>query len=77
MFYRDDEEKAEFEQAIAEAQEYFDDPIVTTLEPLGTYYPAETVHQDFYTNNPDNGYCRVIIDPKLSKARKAYANWVS
>ncbi|MCM1013636.1 MULTISPECIES: peptide-methionine (S)-S-oxide reductase MsrA [unclassified Brevibacterium] len=77
MFYRDDDEKAEFEQAIAEAQEYFDDPIVTTLEPLGTYYPAETVHQDFYTNNPDNGYCRVIIDPKLSKARKAYANWVS
>ncbi|RAD50155.1 peptide-methionine (S)-S-oxide reductase, partial [Burkholderia multivorans] len=28
-------------------------------------------------NNPDNGYCRVIIDPKLSQARKAYANWVS
>ena len=77
MFYRDGEEKARFAEAIEAAQEYFDKPIVTTLEPLGVFYPAETVHQDFYSNNPDNGYCRVIIDPKLSQARKAYANWVS
>lgn len=77
MFYSSDEEKARFAAAISEAQEYFDAPIVTSLEPLATFYPAEEVHQDFYTENSDNGYCRVIIDPKLSRARAAYADWVS
>lgn len=77
MFYSDEDEKARFAAAISEAQEYFDAPIVTTLEPLGTFYPAEDVHQDFYTENSDNGYCRVIIDPKLTRARAAYADWVS
>ncbi|WP_432791137.1 peptide-methionine (S)-S-oxide reductase MsrA [Brevibacterium sp. K11IcPPYGO002] len=77
MFYRDETEKQHFAEAIESAQTLFDDPIVTTLEPLGTFYPAEAVHQDFYTANPDNGYCRVIIDPKLSKARTAFAEWVS
>ena len=77
MFYRDETEKQHFAEAIESAQSLFDDPIVTTLEPLGTFYPAEAVHQDFYTANPDNGYCRVIIDPKLQKARTAFADWVS
>ena len=77
MFYRDETEKQHFGQAIESAQTLFDDPIVTILEPLGTFYPAEAVHQDFYTANPDNGYCRVIIDPKLHKARTAFAEWVA
>lgn len=76
MFYADAAEKAEFASAIENAQEHFDKPIVTTLEPLGIFHEAETVHQDFYSNNPSNGYCRVIIDPKLSHARAAYADWV-
>lgn len=77
MFYADEDEKARFTAAIAEAQEIFDRPIVTTLEPLGVFHTAEAVHQDFYTENRSNGYCRVIIDPKLSLAREAFADWVS
>lgn len=77
MFYADEEEKARFEAAIAEAQGLFEAPIVTTLEPLGVFHTAEAVHQDFYTENRNNGYCRVIIDPKLSHAREAFAEWVS
>ncbi|SMX77039.1 peptide-methionine (S)-S-oxide reductase MsrA [Brevibacterium antiquum] len=77
MFYVDDDEKARFGAAITEAQEIFDRPIVTTLEPLGVFHTAEAVHQDFYTENRNNGYCRVIIDPKLSHAREAFADWVS
>lgn len=77
MFYADDDEKARFEAAIAEAQQIFEAPIVTTLEPLGVFHTAESVHQDFYTENRNNGYCRVIIDPKLSQAREAFADWVS
>lgn len=76
MFYRDEAERERFAAAIADAQQHFDDPIVTTLEPLGTFYPAEEVHQDFYARNPLNGYCRVIISPKLAKAKHAYREWV-
>ncbi|RBP63093.1 peptide-methionine (S)-S-oxide reductase [Brevibacterium sanguinis] len=77
MFYSDEEERAEFARAIDDAQRHFDRPIVTTLEPLGVFHDAEDVHQDFYTNYRDNGYCRVIIDPKLSRARRDFAEWVS
>lgn len=77
MFYRDEDERARFAAAIEHAQELFDQPIVTTLEPLGTFYPAEEVHQDFYTRNPFNGYCTYIIDPKLARARAGFAEWMS
>lgn len=77
MFYADEDEKSRFAAAITEAQEFFTAPIVTALEPLGTFHTAEAVHQDFYTENRNSGYCRVIIDPKLSRAREAYADWVS
>lgn len=76
LFYRDDAEKAFFEKQIARAQRLFDEPIVTTLEPLSTFYRAEEVHQDFERENPYNGYCQAIIDPKLRKAREYYKMWL-
>lgn len=76
LFYRDEQEKLFFQQQIARAQELFSDPVVTTLEPLGTFWEAEPVHQDFQQNQPSNGYCRAIIDPKLARARKDYARWL-
>ena len=50
----------------------FSNPIVTAVEPLPTFYPAERYHQDYYAKNPDQGYCRVMIDPKIAKLRKSY-----
>jgi len=41
--------------------------VVTRLEALETFYPAEEYHQDYYDRNPENAYCRMVIDPKLSK----------
>lgn len=76
LFYRDDEEKEFFRAQIERAQTMFDKPIVTTPEPLGTFYPAEDIHQDFEQRNPYNGYCQVIIDPKLRKAREYYKMWL-
>lgn len=77
LFYRDEEEREFFEREIARAQRLYDRPIVTTLEPLGTFYRAEEVHQDFERTNPYNGYCQVIIDPKLRKAREHFSAWLS
>ena len=51
----------------------FSKPIVTTIEPLTTFYPAESEHQDFYRKNPGSGYCSVIISPKLAKLREHFS----
>lgn len=76
MFYRDEAERALFEAAIADAQRLYDRPLVTALEPAGEWFDAEAVHQGFYDAQPFNGYCRVVIDPKIAKAREHYAMWL-
>ena len=47
-------------------------PIVTQIEPLGVFYPAEAEHDDYYARNPWSGYCQVVIAPKVAKARKVF-----
>ncbi len=75
MFYENDEQKADFEAAIQRAKEHWSDPIVTELTPLEKFYEAEPEHQDYFNNNPANGYCSIVIAPKIVKARKAYSVW--
>ena len=75
MFYENEEQKTEFAAALARAQKTWDKPIVTKLEKLDTFYDAESEHQNYFENNPANPYCPVVIAPKVSKARKAYAKW--
>jgi peptide-methionine (S)-S-oxide reductase len=53
-------------------EKLWDDPIVTQVEPLVKYYPAEAYHQNYFANNPDQPYCSVVIAPKVAKFRKAY-----
>ena len=45
-------------------------PIVTQLEPISQFFPAEEYHQQYFRKNPDLGYCQVIIAPKVAKLRK-------
>ena len=51
----------------------FGDPIVTEVEPFREFFPAEAHHQGYYRRNPAQGYCRVVIAPKLQKLRAAWA----
>lgn len=76
MFYADEAQRVEFEAARERAQQLWDDPIVTEIVPAQTVYPAENMHQDFYAKYPEQGYCRVIINPKLAKARNYYKEWL-
>jgi peptide-methionine (S)-S-oxide reductase len=76
MFYVGDEQKALFEAALERAADLWDGGIVTTLEPLGAYYPAEEYHQDFFAKNPGQGYCMAVAVPKVNKVRKAYAKYI-
>jgi peptide-methionine (S)-S-oxide reductase len=50
------------------------DPMVTTIEPLGEYYTAESYHHDYFANNPDQQYCSIVIRPKIEKFKKAFAD---
>lgn len=72
MFHENDEQKAEFEAAIQRAKAHWAENIVTELSPLDAFYEAEPEHQGYFTNNPANPYCSVVIDPKIVKARSAY-----
>jgi peptide-methionine (S)-S-oxide reductase len=74
IFPHDAEQEAEARAAIERAQPDWADPIVTTIEPLSTWYPAEDYHQQYWdrvgTKNP---YCMAVIPPKLQKLRKGFA----
>lgn len=48
------------------------DPIVTTVEPFEAFYSAEAYHQEYYENNPNQGYCRLVINPKVEKFEKVF-----
>jgi peptide-methionine (S)-S-oxide reductase len=50
----------------------WDNPIVTKIEPLTTFYPAERYHQDYFANNTEQPYCRIVIEPKVVKFRKKF-----
>lgn len=75
MLYADADQKTAFTVSIKRAQKVWDKPIVTQLAPLTTFYPAEDYHQDYFNKNPGNGYCQVIIAPKILKTRSAYGVW--
>jgi peptide-methionine (S)-S-oxide reductase len=75
MMYQDEAQLALFAAARERAQQHWDDPIVTEITPLDTYYPAEEEHQDYFAKQPASGYCSVVIAPKIIKARAAYAQW--
>ncbi|DAB31103.1 MAG TPA: peptide-methionine (S)-S-oxide reductase [Sulfurimonas sp. UBA12504] len=67
IYYANAEEKAEIAKAIALAQKDFSDTIVTEVSLLGDVYPAEGYHQNYYAQNAAQGYCQVVIAPKLQK----------
>jgi peptide-methionine (S)-S-oxide reductase len=67
ILYRDEKQKLLAEKSKLEAQRNFSDPIVTEIVPLKKFYKAEDYHQEYYDNNTDAGYCRVVITPKLEK----------
>jgi peptide-methionine (S)-S-oxide reductase len=52
----------------------YDNPIVTEIAPFTTFYPAEDYHQDYYNSNGNQPYCRVVIQPKLEKFKKAFSD---
>lgn len=73
IFYHDEAQRAAAEASRDAVQALWPNPVVTEIVPLEAFYPAEDYHQDYYAHNPNQGYCAVVINPKLKKLRQHHA----
>ncbi len=74
IFYHNEAQKESAEEMIQEleASDRWKNPIVTQVQPLDTFYRAEEYHQEYFRKNPNQGYCRMVVAPKVSKFRKHF-----
>ncbi len=74
IFYHNQEQKTIAESLIDELNKegIWDNPIVTTVEPLKKFYKAETYHKDYYKKHPKDPYCRAVIAPKIAKLQQRF-----
>jgi len=75
IYYTSSEQKQEAEQIVQEIidNEVWPNPVVTEIEPLANYTQAEDYHQDYFSNNPQNVYCNMVVAPKLAKFKQTFA----
>ncbi len=75
IFYHSDEQRRIAEEIIRELDDSgaWGSKIVTEVRPFSAFFKAEEYHQDYYAKNPGQGYCQVIIAPKLAKFREKYS----
>lgn len=74
MFPADPAQRERFEAARARAEDAWGGGVVTTIEELGAFWPAEEYHQDFFAKNPGQGYCLAVAVPKVNKIRASFAD---
>ncbi len=74
IFYHNKRQKniAETYKARLNEEKAYDDPVVTEISKFEEFYEAENYHQDYFKNNPNQGYCRMMIQPKVEKFKKAF-----
>jgi peptide-methionine (S)-S-oxide reductase len=74
IFYQSEDQKQIAEQSLADTDQsgLWQDPIVTEISPIGVFYEAEDYHQNYYKQNGSQPYCRMVIDPKMSKFREMF-----
>ncbi len=74
IFYHDENQKAmaEKSKAATDASDLWEDPIITEITAASKYYVAENYHQNYFNLNPNQGYCSVVIAPKVQKFKKVF-----
>jgi peptide-methionine (S)-S-oxide reductase len=74
IFYHSDEQRRIADEVIAEftAEGIYDNPIVTEVEPIDKFWPAENYHQEYFANNPNQPYCAAVVAPKVAKFRQKF-----
>jgi peptide-methionine (S)-S-oxide reductase len=78
IFYTSPEQKEIAERIINQLnkEKAYSNPIVTEVSKFEKFYKAEDYHQDYFTNNPNQGYCRFVIQPKVEKFRKVFKDYL-
>jgi len=76
IFYHDDIQREKAEASIKTFGEKFLKPIVTHLQPLPMVYEAENYHQNYFKNNPNQGYCVFVVSPKVEHFKHVYKEMV-
>lgn len=71
------QQKETVEASVIDVEKLWDAPIVTEIGELKAFYPAEEEHQNYFTKNPHQGYCQVIINPKLNKLRERFERYLA
>ena len=74
IFFDSPEQETVARQVVAEMANVWDGPIVTQLLPRQTWFQAEDYHQDYFRQNPNQGYCAFVVAPKISKFRKTFTD---
>lgn len=76
ILYHDEEQRNTATSLIQDLEEngVFEDPLVTEVEKLNAFYPADEGHQNYYKSNPSQPYCQSVISPKVSKLRQKHAD---
>lgn len=74
IFYHSESQRKQAEEIIdaLNKEEIWNKPIVTEVTEFTNFYPAEDYHQEYYENNPNQGYCRIVIQPKVEKFKKVF-----
>ena len=76
IFYHSDDQKRTAEEVITEItnEGIYEDPIVTEVTRFDKFWPAEDYHQEYYANNPNQGYCAAVVGPKVAKFRQKFTH---
>lgn len=75
ILYADDTQRRQAEKSLNKvALSIWDEPIVTQIQQLQRFYPAEAYHQNYFNNNPSKAYCQAVINPKLQKFQEKFEN---
>ncbi|MEJ8811192.1 peptide-methionine (S)-S-oxide reductase MsrA [Variovorax ureilyticus] len=78
IYYTSDEQKRMADEVIREISDSktYRAPVVTEVQPLANYSTAEAYHQDYFLNNPNQGYCAFVVGPKVEKFQKTFAKYL-
>lgn len=74
IFYYNEAQKETAKRSMEEAQEHYNDPIVTEITAIDIFYPAEDYHTNYFNLHGENPYCNAVISPKMKRFRKKFAS---
>ena len=77
VFYTNNDQKNIIDQVVLKVSKLYTKPIVTIIKPLKNFYVAEEEHQDYFTKHPNQAYCQIIINPKITKLRQYYSRYLA